>query len=484
MKKLKTLTLAGLLLMSASAVFADDGYIIRADPAQISALAQQFRLKVKDISRGHGVYLVHSAGGVNLRRALAGHSAVAHVSQNNNVQLPETINGGVKFPISTTQGSNGNTRTGVDLKQIPGAPQVPGGYALPSPDLYLNQPAMKKINLPSALFPSTVGQLPLSYGAGVRIAVIDTWVDGGNSTLLNSIDAPYAFDPIQDNAPGAALGTAQETSPFIDQETSPFIDQETSPFIDSAATAMVNQETSPFIDQETSPFIDQETSPFIDGMAVAYGHGTMVAGVIHRIAPGAKIIPIRAFRTTGSAAISDVIQGIYYAVDVARADVISMSFSSPTDDQNLKDAINYAQQKGVVCVASVSNSNSSTKVYPAGDDRVIGVAATDYNDYKASFSDYGEDVEIAGPGTFITTTFPHSDAGRQHWAMASGTSFSTPAVAATVALMKSLTGSIDPNSARIALELSADPILDPVFRNALGKGRLDVLGALNAAKNK
>jgi subtilisin family serine protease len=315
----------------------------------------------------------------------------------------------------------------------------------------------------------------------VRVAVIDTWVDASVATLTNSIDRTYAFDLIY-NKPGG-IGTNQETSPFIDQETSPFIDQETSPFIDGTGTVLLNQETSPFIDQETSPFIDQETSPFIDG--AAYGHGTMVAGLVHRIAPGAMLVPLRAFHNSGSGSIADVIQGIYYAVDTAKVHVITMSFSSTSDSKDLRDAIKYAQDKGVICVASVSNSSSSALVYPAAESGVYGIAATDYNDFKATFSDYGSDVNLAAPGVQITSTFPRSADGRNHWAMASGTSFSTPIVAGTVALMKTLNWSgVTPISAINFLNEAADPILDPVYRKQLGSGRLDVGGSAAAAQDK
>ena len=86
----------------------------------------------------------------------------------------------------------------------------------------------------------------------------------------------------------------------INQETSPFVDQETSPFVDSAGNYVVNQETSPFVDQETSPFVDQETSPFVDRIPPGFGHGTMVAGIVHLVAPNVRIVPIRAFDDNGS----------------------------------------------------------------------------------------------------------------------------------------------------------------------------------------
>jgi len=477
MRTIKNIALAGLLALGITGTsFAADEYIVRTKSGSMGILAGRFGVEVKDISNGNGVFLVRGAK-LGVVQAMRAHPEVVSVQANTAVNLPETINAAaVKFKLVPDPKKPG--KLGTPLAGVAGLPTIGTGTLLPSKYLYMVQPGILKVNVPFDLLTG----LPVKYGNGVRVAVIDTWVDASVTTLAGSIDnnkKTGAYDAIN-NRPGGT-GLNQETSPFIDQETSPFIDQETSPFIDGSGTVLLNQETSPFIDQETSPFIDQETSPFIDG--AAYGHGTMVAGLVHRIAPGAMLVPIRAFHNDGNGTIADVIQAIYYAADTAKVDVITMSFSSPADSDDLKAAIAHAQSKGVICVASVSNSGRGTLVYPAAENGVIGIAATDYADFKASFSDYGDDVALAAPGVNITSTFPRSADHRDHWAMASGTSFSTPMVAGAVALMKTLNWSgVNPSGAINFLNKAADPILDPAYRRKLGSGRLDVNGSASAAK--
>lgn len=459
MKILTNLALAGLLMLtSVGASFAADGYLVRVDPSKVNSVASQFGLRVeREISKGSGLYLVHIPRVPGLVQALKAHPAVKNIEANSPVALPETVaSSAAKFPLTT------NPKTGkpaADVSKIPGlTPTTVNGKIVtlaPSYDLYMSQPGIAKINLP-----------PASYnGQGATVAVIDTWIDATNKTLAPVINTALAYDCISNQRGGAS----------ITQETSPFIDQETSPFIDGSGTVLVNQETSPFIDQETSPFIDQETSPFID--AAAWGHGTMVAGLVHRVAWNATIVPIRAFQNDGSGAMADVIQGIYYAVDVAKVDVINMSFSAPTDSPELKAAIRHAQDKGVICIAAVSNSNSSANVYPAAEQGVSGIAATNYDDTKASFSDYGSDVDFAAPGVDMTSTFPNFD-NESHWATGSGTSFAVPLVSGAAAVLKSIRAAVDADNAASYLENSADPVSGP-YASYLGHGRLDVMGAIS-----
>src|SRR5205085_7200936 len=122
-----------------------------------------------------------------------------------------------------------------------------------------------------------------------------------------------------------------------------------------------------------------ETSPFVDSGAKAFGHATMVAGIVHLGAPGVRIIPIRAFKNDGFGSMADVVQAIYWAVDHG-ADVINMSFGSPDSSPELEAAIQYAASNKVICVASVSNQNSTAPSYPAALKNVIAVAATDQFD--------------------------------------------------------------------------------------------------------
>src|SRR2546426_10763559 len=72
-----------------------------------------------------------------------------------------------------------------------------------------------------------------------------------------------------------------------------------------------------------------------------FGHGTMVAGIIHLVAPTAQIMPLKAFETDGRAHLFEILRAIYYAVDHG-AKVINMSFSTEQRSAEMKRAINYA----------------------------------------------------------------------------------------------------------------------------------------------
>src|SRR5437773_4821098 len=141
------------------------------------------------------------------------------------------------------------------------------------------------------------------------------------------------------------------------------------------------------------------------------GHGTWVAGIaaaqtntLEGIAgvayAGVRIMPVTVLDANGLGQDSDVIAGVIWAADNG-ADVIVMAFSNPGFSQNLQDAIDYAWSKDVVLVASVGNDAINAPTFPAGDRGVIGVSATDANDQLAAFSNSGQAVFLAAPGTDI-----------------------------------------------------------------------------------
>src|SRR5262249_43775067 len=154
----------------------------------------------------------------------------------------------------------------------------------------------------------------------------------------------------------------------------------------------------------------------------ALGHGTMTAGIVHLVAPTARIMPLKAFRSDGTGQLSDVIDAIYWAVDHG-ADVISMSFDIAVSSPELTKAIKYATAKKVVLVASAGNDGQNVMVFPAGYDSVVGVGSTTNNDLRSTFSNYGQVVTLAAPGEAILTTYP-----RDRYAFGWGTSFSAPMV--------------------------------------------------------
>ena len=201
----------------------------------------------------------------------------------------------------------------------------------------------------------------------------------------------------------------------------------------------------------------------------AFGHGTMVAGIVHLVAPTAKILPLKAFSSDGTGYASNIIRAIYFAT-AQGSKVVSMSFSFSSSSSAMSDAINYANSKGVICVAAAGNEGEEIKVYPASYSQVMGVASTSNSDTLSSFSNYGPQVEwVAAPGENIVSTYPF-DA----YASSSGTSFSTPFVSGTVALLANVDSSDE--SIRAANAIGHAKYISP----QLNRGLLDTYQAVES----
>jgi len=246
------------------------------------------------------------------------------------------------------------------------------------------------INRPGASITHVSDSHKLATGAG-SVAIIDTGVDFTHPALMGAIDLLSGWDFTR-SIPGGWENT--DLAPTMGA----FLAQETSPILDSGGTLTLNQETSPILDQTTNKASGTTIPP-------DFGHGTMVAGLIHLVAPTAKIMPLKVFAPNGTSTVSLVVSAIYWAIDHG-AGVINMSFSTPQSSQELARAINYAVSKGVICVAAAGNNGQQTMVYPAGYADVIGTGSTNNLDVRSSFSNYGSVVTVPAPGEGVISTFP------------------------------------------------------------------------------
>jgi subtilisin family serine protease len=281
-------------------------------------------------------------------------------------------------------------------------------------------------------------------GSGVTVAVIDTGVDPTNPVLQKLLVSGYDFTR---NANGGS-----EKS-----------DVSTSPDLSSAQTAQVNQ--------RTVAVLDQRTVAVLDGSGYsAFGHGTMTAGIVHLVAPQAKIMPLKAFNADGTGYDSDVLRAIYYAVKNG-AKVMNMSFDYQTYSPELANAINYANKSGVVSVASAGNDGQQIAVYPGALPSMIDVASTSNSDIQSVFTNYGAPpVWLAAPGEGVVTTYPWGT-----YAAGWGTSFSAPFVSGTAALILGVNGNCTVSNVASGLA-HAVSISDP----QLGYGRLDTYLAVRS----
>ena len=337
---------------------------------------------------------------------------------------------------------------------LPALPSIPSGLSDTAPvDYYgtiawrgyVAQPAAQIIRLEDAQNGFGIS------GTGI-VALIDTGVDPSHPVLSPVLLKGYDFTR---NQPGA--------SEWLDVTGTQTYDNQSQ-----------NQQAG-FVQQSTAAVLDQSTAAVLDGSPyVAFGHGTMTSGLVHLVAPKAKILPLKAFSANGTGYLSNIVAALYYAVQ-NNANVVNMSFDLSSSSPSLQQAVSYANKAGVVLVAAAGNENTSARVYPAAiTGSVVGIASTTDWDTRSSFSNYGSaDVWMAAPGENIISTYPAGTYGSE-----SGTSFSSPLVAGTVALLLSAKQS-GFNQSHVADALASAQVLTP----DLNHGRLNVYQAVSAWVN-
>ncbi|MNO93267.1 Thermophilic serine proteinase precursor [compost metagenome] len=225
------------------------------------------------------------------------------------------------------------------------------------------------------------------------------------------------------------------------------------------------------------------TSPPIDDV----GHGTHVSGIIGAsvnnnegvagISWYNKVMPIKALDSSGAGTTYSVAEGIIWAADHG-AKVINMSLGNYADSAFLHDAIKYAYDRDIVIVAATGNDNTERPGFPAAYPEVFAVSATDYNMNRASFSNYGDYVDVVAPGASIASTY----IGNQYAAL-SGTSMASPHVAALAGLIRSRNPNLNNEE---VMNLMRESVMDLGVKGKdiyYGYGQIDIYKALTAAGN-
>ena len=315
---------------------------------------------------------------------------------------------------------------------------------------YVSQPAAGVVEVQTAQSQFKV------TGTGI-VADIDTGVDPNHPALQGVLLSGYDFT--RNQAGGLEM---TDLAPTFQQPTP--CSSTTCP-----AAVQVNQQSAAILDQQSAAILDTNTQ------YAAFGHGTMVMGMIHLVAPTAQLLPLKAFKSDGTADLSNILRAIYYGVQ-NNANVINMSFDTKTASTELKNALGYASQLGVISVASAGNDGMQEIVYPAAlQNDVMGVASvgstTVTDGTRSTFSNFGTAIVwVAAPGEEIVTTYPFGT-----YAAGWGTSFSAPFVSGAGALARSLKTAITQSQAAAAIAQAA-PLSDPT----LGHGRLDLVPALQS----
>jgi subtilase family protein len=318
-------------------------------------------------------------------------------------------------------------------------------YGAVVPQGYVSQPATQIVRLVDAQNGFNV------TGTGI-VAVIDTGVDTTHPVLYPVLLPGYDFTR---NQPGA--------SEWLDV-----------PQLQGNTTGNGSQTQPVLVQQSSAAILDQSSAAILDGGPYSdFGHGTMTTGLVHLVAPTAKILPLKAFSANGTGYLSNIIAAIYYAVQ-NNANIVNMSFDTPSSSAAFSAAVSYANQNGLILVAAAGNASTSAAVYPAAfNSNVMGIASTSNEDTLSSFSNYGStDVWIAAPGEYVMSTYPGGT-----YASESGTSFSSPIVAGSADLLMSVKPGLNQSNASTALAHAVK--LTPSVNN----GRLDIYQAISAWVN-
>lgn len=248
-------------------------------------------------------------------------------------------------------------------------------------------------------------------------------------------------------------------------------------------------------------------------------HGTLVGGIVTSnnvgiagVAPDVDLIAVKVLDATGTGSIGTVIQGIYYATSVG-AQIINMSLGAylPRNAPGasyllsaMNRALTRAKSRGVVVVSAAGNEGTDLQrdadfiELPCEAGPQLCVSATGPADAFASYSNYGQNaVDVAAPGGdgppdpsrwIYGPCSSHSVdpaftvcQDRAHYILEAGTSLSAPHVSGLAAYLYSQWGTTAASSVMNLITSTADDLGQPGTDAYFGKGRINVLNALDAA---
>jgi subtilisin family serine protease/subtilisin-like proprotein convertase family protein len=229
-----------------------------------------------------------------------------------------------------------------------------------------------------------------------------------------------------------------------------------------------------FFSNTNDPFDDNGHGTHVGGILAATGNdGFGVAGVVWQ----AQILPVKFLGPDGNGSVSQFLVGLQYALDQG-VKISNNSWVGASNSQILYDALDQARSQGHIVVAAAGNRGADgdqAPNYPSSFplDNIVAVTATDRNDHRASFANYGAtSVDLGAPGADILSTQP--DGGDRSL---SGTSMATPFVTGAVALVWGQNPSWSYRQVIDRILSTVDPLADLQGKTVSG-GRLNLARAL------
>ncbi|MBR3210323.1 MAG: leucine-rich repeat protein, partial [Bacilli bacterium] len=226
-----------------------------------------------------------------------------------------------------------------------------------------------------------------------------------------------------------------------------------------------------------------------DKMFDSNGHGTHIAGTIAEgTLDNVKILPVK---QTDESYISEIniIAAINWVVYNQKADVINMSFGSSIPTEAIYQALEAAKLNKIIPLAAAGNDDSSRPFYPAAYDNTISIASVDSQLNKSEFSNYGDTITFAAPGTGIKSLMSSSaqisqqnimdgaDDQDNEFETISGTSMATPHAVCAVALLKSFNNNLSIDNVINILKAHAIDLGDDGWDQYFGYGFINFSAA-------
>lgn len=210
-------------------------------------------------------------------------------------------------------------------------------------------------------------------------------------------------------------------------------------------------------------------------------HGTAIAGAIAAhgrllgVAPRVRLLAVRSLDANGQGTSLSIADGIEWAV-VRGARVLNMSFAGPPD-RLLRQHLAVVHARGIVMVAAAGNEGpGSAPLYPAADEHVIAVTATDADDRLYALANRGRHIALAAPGVEVMEPAPDDRVQ-----LISGTSIAAAHVSGIAALILERAPTLRPDDVRSILLRSAAVLNVPDAKDDCGAGLADALRAVESA---